>query len=587
MLSSNNQDEAMLSERNEQELFQSDSSSEANESENQLDEENENDKIEPENPSFQEQQPLLKDEHKKKEIKETCLEKLKGYIGFGNFLTSQKIGYVFFIPISSKWTFKMQVIITQLIIATVSLGVFFGIRFLGQDIFKNIIQDWSKNNFAKLQQEQIQQVSEQFITLCQVTLMNEIQFAQVMNEVFQQRVIQWDEDQLISMEQNLDEYAKFYQYASIIDYATQSYSTYMFLNQTILSINDLQYYLSTNYLMKYNYVTLTCSFFWIFQNGLMVQYPGINVTDIQQFRNYRKNIDLLHKETSEFVFDDVLQNYVQRSIYPIKNSINETIGNVFIERLPQNFKDLFMLFATSDLLNYTIIISNNDGSIVYQSVETSNFTINIIKQLIDNFGQFKVHDFNLEQDGNSQNPYKIYKGIINNTIHSISIIRLNFIIIIVYPYTLLEKQLQDQEEEFYTYDKEFNERYLAACIAAPLIYIILVVFFLVREIKPLEEITQLAQMSLKKSQAFDEKSLSNIKGNGLISHLTSLFSKLMLDLNQLKLEKKKQIIDFYNSQTYPKNNKVKNVDEILKEIEKINIEQIQSQSPIQIPNYED
>ena len=78
---------------------------------------------------------MLKDEHKKKEIKETCFEKLKGYIGFGDFLTSQKIGYVFFIPISSKWTFKMQVIITQLIIAIVSLGVFFGIRFLGQDIF--------------------------------------------------------------------------------------------------------------------------------------------------------------------------------------------------------------------------------------------------------------------------------------------------------------------------------------------------------------------------------------------------------------------------------------------------------------------
>lgn len=50
----------------------------------------------------------------------------------------------------------------------------------------------------------------------------------------------------------------------------------------------------------------------------------------------------------------------------------------------------------------------------------------------------------------------------------------------------------DQENEFNTYDREFNERYLAACIAAPLIYIILVVFFLVREIKPLEDITQLA-----------------------------------------------------------------------------------------------
>lgn len=32
--------------------------------------------------------------------------------------------------------------------------------------------------------------------------------------------------------------------------------------------------------MKYNYVTLSCSFFWIFNNGLMIQYPGVNVTDV-------------------------------------------------------------------------------------------------------------------------------------------------------------------------------------------------------------------------------------------------------------------------------------------------------------------
>lgn len=84
-------------------------------------------------------------------MKETCFEKLKGYIGFGSFLTSQKIGNVFFIPISNKWTFKTQVIVTQLIITLVSLGIFFGIKFIGQNIFKQIIQDWSVENFTKLQ----------------------------------------------------------------------------------------------------------------------------------------------------------------------------------------------------------------------------------------------------------------------------------------------------------------------------------------------------------------------------------------------------------------------------------------------------
>lgn len=54
MLSSNPQDEAMLSERNEQDLFQSDNSSdEDNESDDQIDDQ-EDDKINPNN-SFHEQ----------------------------------------------------------------------------------------------------------------------------------------------------------------------------------------------------------------------------------------------------------------------------------------------------------------------------------------------------------------------------------------------------------------------------------------------------------------------------------------------------------------------------------------------------
>lgn len=39
----------------------------------------------------------------------------------------------------------------------------------------------------------------------------------------------------------------------------------------------------------------------------------------------------------------------------------------------------------------------------------------------------------------------------------------------------------------------------------------------------------------------------------------------------MKLQKKKQIIDYYNQQTYPCNNKAKDVEPILQEIEKIRL----------------
>lgn len=42
-------------------------------------------------------------------IKDTCLEKIKGYIGFGRseLILNEKIGSIFLLPISSNWTFKM------------------------------------------------------------------------------------------------------------------------------------------------------------------------------------------------------------------------------------------------------------------------------------------------------------------------------------------------------------------------------------------------------------------------------------------------------------------------------------------------
>ena len=76
--------------------------------------------------------------------------------------------------------------------------------------------------------------------------------------------------------------------SDIYDYLTYNYSTYINLNNTTIDISTIQRYLTVNYMMKYNYVTLKSTFYWIFNDGLMFQYPGVNVTDIQKFKQYRK-----------------------------------------------------------------------------------------------------------------------------------------------------------------------------------------------------------------------------------------------------------------------------------------------------------
>lgn len=52
--------------------------------------------------------------------------------------------------------------------------------------------------------------------------------------------------------------------------------------------------------------------------------------------------------------------------------------------MPENLNDLFLLFAQSDLLNYTFAIANNDSNILYKSDELSDLTIKIIQNLIIN-----------------------------------------------------------------------------------------------------------------------------------------------------------------------------------------------------------
>jgi hypothetical protein len=52
-------------------------------------------------------------------------------MGFGTQLHSEKIGNVFLIPISSKWTFKAQVIATQLIIGVFAFMLFGLFKYVG------------------------------------------------------------------------------------------------------------------------------------------------------------------------------------------------------------------------------------------------------------------------------------------------------------------------------------------------------------------------------------------------------------------------------------------------------------------------
>ncbi|KAM3127644.1 hypothetical protein pb186bvf_020241 [Paramecium bursaria] len=571
-----NQDEAILSNRN-------DILDESNDEEENQEVDIGDDKLDE---AQQEQQAFTSHEKNEKETKETCLEKIKGYLGFGSLLTSQKIGRVFFIPIPTKWTFKMQVIVTQIIIAIVSLGVFFGIRYLGQNIFKDIVKQWSENNFSQLQNSQIQQISSQYLGLIKITYQNEILFAKIMNDLFQQTDIYWPQNLTASMDKELP-YATVVK-SDIYDYITYNYSTYINLNNTNIDISTISRYLTVNYMMKYNYVTLKSTFYWIFNDGLMFQYPGINVTDIEAYKKYRKNIDEQHIISQNFIWDEYQKQYIQRQSLNILNSLNQTVGRVYIERTAQSFEDLFYLFAYSNMQNYTFLLIQEEQLFLNKSnIEYQDYIYTNLKQ--QNFFQLQnqtIKDF------------LITKGKINLTTYSVSQLQTtfyNFTLILVYPYTLLEQQIQQQDQDFNQYDQEFNQRYLAACIVAPLIYIIVVVLFLVREIKPLEEITQEADMQLRKSQNFrdDQK---DIKGDDLISQLTMLFKKLMKNLEDTKKKNKDEIIQFYNKQTYPENKKERDVSLIRKEIEKLRQQEHEIPQSSQkldniqvkkIPNFED
>jgi hypothetical protein len=88
---------------------------------------------------------------KKKEVKATCFEKLKGYFGFGTLLYCQNIGSVFLIPIPSRWSFKCQVIFTQIIISLVAYVLYFSFRYGGLSLSYEIMKQYSIANFDNMQ----------------------------------------------------------------------------------------------------------------------------------------------------------------------------------------------------------------------------------------------------------------------------------------------------------------------------------------------------------------------------------------------------------------------------------------------------
>lgn len=104
----------------------------------------------------------LKTDKKKRETKASCWDKMKGYMGFGTALSCQKIGWVFFIPISSNWTFKCQTITVQLIIAAVAFAAFFTFRYVGENRSFNILNEWSTNNFKDLHQKMLKGITYDF-----------------------------------------------------------------------------------------------------------------------------------------------------------------------------------------------------------------------------------------------------------------------------------------------------------------------------------------------------------------------------------------------------------------------------------------
>ncbi|CAK82545.1 unnamed protein product (macronuclear) [Paramecium tetraurelia] len=606
-LFSNAQDEAIMSERNEREQFQSDSSKEddnSNDDSIQNEEEQEINPKESQGSTFPEQQ-VIKDETKKKDIKETCLEKIKAYIGFGHshLLLNERIGSIFFLPIPSRWPLKIQVTIAQIIIAITSFSLFVGVQQIGQNILFDTVLQWTNNNVSSLLQKQICEVTIDFVQILIKTRENEIQLMNVTINLIQSGTLRY-KDVLYSIDNQIPKSSKKQiSKEGIIDQYTLDVATYSLLKDQQVSENQIRKYLSINNIMYYNYQTLGSTFFWIFDDGFMMQYPGLNVTNVKLFNEHRLKMynsrRYLTNIPIEHTYDPILGSILQREVLPINDDNNNQIGLIFCERMPIMLFLLFNQIAINNQYNYTLFLLSSENDILHYEEREYKINIEEFQELIKtiNTEDSKLKKMNISKfhfDSISVSSYfELYYGELQDQCFILAYINYKGIFLGIFQPTFLPKQEIGFQKR--TYSKKvdsFNQKLIPLALSIPILYIILCVFYMVRYIKPLQRITEYADQLLKKSQNFDEnqfeKQFTNSTGDDLIQQLTSLFAKLMGNLNKSKQLKKQEIIDFYNKQTYPKNQKPRDVTPIINQVKKIKLDSIlRDPGVLQFPNLDD
>ncbi|CAD8065798.1 unnamed protein product [Paramecium primaurelia] len=607
ILFSNGQDEAILSERNEQEQFQSDLSNEDEDSNDQIEneEEQEMNPKDSQTPTFPEQQ-IIKDETKKKDIKETCLEKIKAYIGFGNrdLFINEKIGSIFFLPISSNWTLKIQVTIAQIIIAITSLSLFIGVQFIGQKILFDTVQQWTNNNVSELLQKQICEITIDFVQLLINTRENEIQLVNVTLDLIQSETLRYN-GLLYKMDDQLPNSTRMYlPNISIIDQYTLNHVTYSLLSEQQISEKKIRNYLSINNIMYYNYQSMGSTFFWIFDDGFMMQYPGVNVTDVKIYNEYRIQMYKSRRYIShiplEHTYDPILNEILQREVLPITDINNKQIGLIFCERKPFTLYMLFYSIATNNQYNYTLFLFTEQNDIIYYQKQEYEINIEEFQQVIKTMNtddDSKLKKINLSKylvNSESVEQYiHFYQGDLSGQQFLFAYVNYSGLLVGIFqPSYLPNEDIELQKNIYQKKIDNFNKKLIPIALSIPIVYIIICVFYMVRYIKPLQRITEYADQLLKKSQNFDEKQFekqfNDSTGDDLIQQLTSLFAKLMGNLNKSKQLKKQEIIEFYNKQTYPKNQKSRDVTPIINEVKKIKLDSIvRDPGVLQFPNLDD
>ncbi|CAD8077365.1 unnamed protein product [Paramecium sonneborni] len=602
MLFQNPQDEAILSERNEQEQFQSDLSNDDQDSNDEIDneEEQEMNPKESQTPTYQEQQ-IIKDEAKKKDIKETCLEKIKAYIGFGHrdLIINEKIGSIFFLPISSKWRLKVQVTVAQIIIALTSLSLFIGVQQLGSRILFDTVQQWTKNSVSMLLQKQICEITVDFVQLLISNRENEIQMVDVTLNLIQSGTLKYNGILYDMNDQIPNSTKKYLPDTGIIDQYTLTVATFSLLSDQQIPESKIRTYLSINNIMYFNYQNMGSTFFWIFDDGFMMQYPGINVTDNKQFNEYRLNMYNSRRNLSdiplEHAYDPVLNQNLQREVLPITDFNNTKIGLIFCERRPFTLYMLFYSLTINYQYNYTLFLLTPENDILYYEKQEYEINIDEFQYALKTMNKddsllIKINFQQYLKDSASVASYiEFYEGDLSNQKFMLAYVNYSGLLLGIYqPSYIPNEEIKLQEQNYHLKKDSYNNKLTPIALAIPFLYIIICVFYMVRQIKPLQKITEYADQLLKKSQKYDEKYFNPTTAEDPIQKLTSLIASLIGNLNKSKQLKKQEIIEFYNKQTYPINQKARDVSPIIHEVKKIQLEKIVKDPEVmQFPNLDD